>query len=252
MSEPHRLTLSLDIDPVQEALAAPWSGGFIAAEELLRDQGFQKVAGVDEAGRGACCGPITIAACILPAWPIAGLELLNDSKKLTASQRAQLFPRIQEAAEAYAIVHYPAQEVDWRGLQLCNTTGMQQAVAALNPKPDYVLHDFMRGVQFSQPFLGVVKGDARVRCIAAASILAKHARDQIMVQLEQQYPGYGLAQHKGYGVKKHLDAVRRLGATPEHRYSYANVQRAHDQWLAVSNPDPAGVAEYERRRSRKL
>lgn len=240
------------LEVFESALLRRSTLGFVDLEVIAKEQGYSHVAGVDEAGRGACCGPITIAACILPDEPVPGLETLNDSKKLSEKQRAQLFPIICEYAVSYAIVHFAAEEIDTLGLQQCNVGGMQQAVAQLDPGADIVFHDFMRGVSFPQPYLGITKGDATVRSIAAASILAKHARDQHMIKLAEQYPGYELQAHKGYGVKKHLDAVRRLGACPEHRYSYANIQRAHEQWLAESNPEPAGVAEYERRRSRKL
>ncbi|MDO4928427.1 MAG: ribonuclease HII [Corynebacterium sp.] len=257
-SRPSKAQTALDLghfsagDPVVALLEGHPDSGFVDVETVLHLNGYEAIAGVDEAGRGACCGPITIAACVLPDILPAELALLNDSKKLTAKQRAKLFPQICKNACSYAIVHFSAEDVDIRGLQFCNVQGMIDAVAQLDPQPDYVLHDQMSGVSFSQPATSVVRGDARVRTIAAASILAKHARDSLMVQLDEQYPGYGLAKHKGYGVKNHIDAVRRLGGSPEHRYSYSNVQRAHEQWLSQASPNPAGEAEYERRRSRKL
>lgn len=257
-SLPKKAQTSLDFeqfsttDSVVALLQEHTDPGFVDVETLLRENGYEAIAGVDEAGRGACCGPITIAACVLPDTLPTELALLNDSKKLTAKQRAKLFPLVCTYACSYAIVHFSAEDIDIRGLQFCNVQGMIDAVAQLNPSADYVLHDQMAGVSFSQPATSVVRGDARVRSIAAASILAKHARDELMVHLDGQYPGYGLAKHKGYGVKNHIDAVRRLGGSPEHRYSYSNVQRAHEQWLSQASPNPAGEAEYERRRSRKL
>lgn len=201
-------------------------------EVELEKAGLGPVAGVDEAGRGSCAGPITIAACILPTAPIAGLAELNDSKKLTDATRARLFDTITRHAIAYSIVNISAREIDTHGIQYANTAGMRAAVAALSPQPEFVLYDALAGANFRQPALSVSKGDAHMRCIAAASILAKHSRDQLLIELGEIYPGYGLEKHKGYGTKIHMDAVRLHGATPEHRYSYANVAEAHAQFLA--------------------
>lgn len=206
-------------------------------EVFLSKQGFGPVAGVDEAGRGACCGPITIAACILPEKPIPDLDVLTDSKKLSPSVRARLFPLIQQHAVSFSIVHIDAQEIDRLGIQWANITGMRRAVAQLSTAPGYVLTDAMKVPGLSQPHLPIIGGDASARCIAAASVLAKHSRDLIMDDLDARYPGYGLASHKGYGTNAHMQAVRRQGACPEHRYTYANVSKAHAAWLGVKRSD---------------
>lgn len=197
-------------------------------EVALHKAGLGPVAGVDEAGRGACFGPITIAACVLPPEPLRALEGLTDSKKLTARRREALFGPIIELSLAHAIVHIPAGEIDRRGIQTANLDGARRAVAQLQVRAGYVLVDGFRIPGMTAPQLPVIGGDAAARCIAAASVLAKVSRDRLMAQLDEVYPGYGLAGHKGYGTKVHMDAVRRHGATPEHRYSYANVKEAHE------------------------
>lgn len=197
-------------------------------EVALHKAGLGPVAGVDEAGRGACFGPITIAACVLPPEPLRALEGLTDSKKLTARRREALFGPIIELSLAHAIVHIPAAEIDRRGIQTANLDGARRAVAQLQVRAGYVLVDGFRIPGMTAPQLPVIGGDAAARCIAAASVLAKVSRDRLITKLDEVYPGYGLAGHKGYGTKAHMDAVRRHGATPEHRYSYANVKEAHE------------------------
>lgn len=197
-------------------------------EVALHKAGLGPVAGVDEAGRGACFGPITIAACVLPPEPLRALEGLTDSKKLTARRREALFGPIIELSLAHAIVQIPAAEIDRRGIQTANLDGARRAVAQLGVRAGYVLVDGFHIPGMTAPQLPVIGGDAAARCIAAASVLAKVSRDRLMAQLDEAYPGYGLAGHKGYGTKAHMDAVRRHGATPEHRYSYANVKEAHE------------------------
>lgn len=197
-------------------------------EVALHKAGLGPVAGVDEAGRGACFGPITIAACVLPPEPFRALEGLTDSKKLTARRREALFGPIIELSLAHAIVHIPAAEIDRRGIQTANLDGARRAVAQLGVRAGYVLVDGFRIPGMTAPQLPVIGGDAAARCIAAASVLAKVSRDRLITELDEVYPGYGLAGHKGYGTKVHMDAVRRHGATPEHRYSYANVKEAHE------------------------
>ena len=200
-------------------------------EEQLRAAGLGPVAGVDEAGRGACCGPISIAACILPEGELPELSRLTDSKKLTEKRREELFGIIKKVATAYAIVHIPAEEIDRLGIQYANVSGMRRAVAKLEVIPGYVLTDAVQVPGLAQPHLPVVKGDQMARCISAASVLAKVSRDRFMRELDEQYPGYGLAGHKGYGTKAHMDAVSLHGGTPYHRYTYSNVAKAHTAWL---------------------
>jgi len=206
-------------------------------EELLDARGLGPVAGVDEAGRGACCGPLTVAACILPPGEIPGLERLTDSKKLTPAWREKLYPLIIEAAVAWSVVTISATAIDARGIQHANISGMRRAVAALDVRPGYVLTDAWHIPGLDVPHLPVVGGDAVVRSISAASVLAKVTRDHLMVELDETYPGYGFASHKGYFTKVHMAAVRQHGATPEHRYTYANVVKAHDEWLNMQEAE---------------
>lgn len=201
-------------------------------ESELIAAGLGPVAGVDEAGRGACCGPISIAACILPAeLENTGLDRLTDSKKLTEKTRERLYDVIRDVAVAYSIIHISAEEIDRFGIQHANVSGMRRAVAALEVQPGYVLTDAVKVPGLPMPHLPVVKGDQMAKCISAASVLAKVSRDRVLRTLDEEFPGYGLASHKGYGTKAHMDAVSLHGGTPYHRYSYKNVAAAHRQWL---------------------
>lgn len=200
-------------------------------EVALHNAGFGPVAGIDEAGRGACFGPITIAACILPPRPIAQLDGLTDSKQLSASRREVLYDAIVELSVSHAVVHIPAAEIDRRGIQAANLDGARRAVAGLERKPGYVLVDAFTVPGLTSPQLPIIGGDYTARCIAAASVLAKVSRDRLVSELAQRFPGYGVERHKGYGTSAHMDAVRRHGASPQHRYSYANVRQAHQQYL---------------------
>ncbi|MDO4910959.1 MAG: ribonuclease HII [Corynebacterium sp.] len=202
-------------------------------EASLVARGLGPIAGVDEAGRGACAGPITIAACILPPEPIEDLEGLTDSKKLTARKREQLFGAIQKHALAWSIVDISAAEIDEFGIQWANITGMRRAVYQLSLTPGYVLTDALYVDGLPCPHLPIIGGDAAAASISAASILAKHHRDVIMGELDALYPAYGFAGHKGYGTKKHMTAVCQNGGCPEHRYSYSNVARAHKEFQEV-------------------
>ena len=200
-------------------------------EVALHNAGFGPVAGIDEAGRGACFGPITIAACILPPRPVAQLDGLTDSKQLSASRREVLYDAIVELSVSHAVVHIPAAEIDRRGIQAANLDGARRAVAGLEHKPGYVLVDAFTVPGLTIPQLPIIGGDYTARCIAAASVLAKVSRDRFVSGLAQRFPGYGVERHKGYGTSAHMDAVRRHGASPQHRYSYANVRQAHQQYL---------------------
>ncbi|OFT74178.1 ribonuclease HII [Corynebacterium sp. HMSC30G07] len=202
-------------------------------EVALDKVGFGPVAGVDEAGRGACFGPVTIAACMLPTRPLPELEGLDDSKKLTERRRRMLFDAIVNSATAFSIVHVPAADIDRRGIQAANLDGARRAVAGLDPAPKYVLMDGFRIPGLGVPQLPVVGGDAAARCIAAASVLAKVSRDALIVEMAEQFPEYGLAGHKGYSTAAHMAAVRRHGASAQHRYSYANVREADEFYKGV-------------------
>lgn len=203
-------------------------------EHALERRGLGPVAGVDEAGRGACAGPLTVAACIMPDRSIPELDRLTDSKKLSPRTRERLFPLIVHHALSWSVVEIAASDIDARGITACNLDGMRRAVALLDRSPRYVLTDAWRVPGLTCPHLPIIGGDMSARCIAAASVIAKVTRDRFMAELDRMCPGYGFAGHKGYGTRAHMDAVRRHGASPYHRYTYANVRAAHAAWAAPS------------------
>lgn len=179
------------------------------------------VAGVDEVGRGPLAGDVVTAAVILdPARPISGLA---DSKQLTELQRERLHDLILERAASWAVARASVAEIDNLNILQASLLAMQRAVQALPLQPGFVYVDGNRCPRWDYPSQAVVKGDSRVACIAAASILAKVTRDREMLLLDARYPGYGLARHKGYPSPEHLEALRRLGPSPIHRRSYRPV-----------------------------
>lgn len=180
-------------------------------ESALHRGGLGPVAGVDEVGRGACAGPLVVAACVLGPGRIASLAALDDSKKLSEQAREKLFPLICRYAVAYHVVFIPSAEVDRRGVHVANIEGMRRAVAGLAVRPGYVLSDGFRVPGLPMPSLPVIGGDAAAACIAAASVLAKVSRDRVMVALDADHPGYGFAEHKGYSTPAHSRALARLG-----------------------------------------
>lgn len=181
-------------------------------------------AGVDEAGRGPLAGPVCVAAVILdPARPIAGLD---DSKRLSALRRDALYEQVVECAVAFHVVMVTCAEIDRINILQATMLGMRQAVGGLVPTAEYALVDGNRLPEgLPCPARAVIGGDHLHAAISAASILAKVTRDRYMVELDTRYPGYGFAQHKGYGVAAHLQALERLGPCPEHRRSFAPVRR---------------------------
>ena len=181
------------------------------------------LAGVDEVGRGPLAGDVVAAAVILdPAHPIEGLA---DSKKLSEKKREQLFDLICERALSYAVARASVAEIDQLNILHASLLAMRRAVEQLAVQPEFVLVDGNRKPGWHYACDTVVKGDGRVAAIAAASILAKVTRDREMVALDAKYPGYGLAGHKGYPTKMHMEALERLGATPIHRQSFAPVKQ---------------------------
>lgn len=181
------------------------------------------LAGVDEVGRGPLMGDVVTAAVILdPVRPIAGLA---DSKKLTEKKREALFFEIKEKALCWAIARSTPAEIDSINILQASLLAMKRAVEQLSTQPEYVLVDGNRLPHWHYRSEAVVKGDSRVAAISAASILAKVQRDSEMLLLDEQYPGYGFADHKGYPTAKHLAALLQLGVTPLHRRSYAPVAR---------------------------
>lgn len=186
-------------------------------------QGYRYVAGVDEVGRGPLAGPVVAAAVILdPERPIVGLA---DSKVLSAAKRERLAEEIRQRALAWGLGRAEVEEIDRINILQASLLAMQRAVAALPVVPQFALIDGNRCPSLPCPAEAVIKGDARVASISAASILAKVARDRELIELDARYPGYGLAKHKGYPSKQHLEALASLGVTPIHRRSYAPVRR---------------------------
>lgn len=194
-------------------------------ERRLLDSGIKAIAGVDEAGRGACAGPLVVAALILKDPNDPSLREVRDSKLLSPIQRENFYELILNQVSSHAIIEISSEEIDTRGLHKSNIEGMRRAVNALGVTPDYVLTDGYEVPGMSHPNLAVWKGDQVALTISVASIIAKVYRDRLMIELDRKYPGYGLAEHKGYVTKVHSDAMKKLGITPIHRKSYANVAK---------------------------
>ncbi len=203
-------------------------------EDRLRAAGFGRVAGVDEAGRGALAGPLVAAAVILPQ--ACGIEGLADSKLLTPARRAELAAEIRACALALCVVRVGPETIDRIGLHRANLALNARALRMLPGGYDYALADGFPITGLAEPVLGVRKGDQVVACVAAASIIAKVCRDRIMVGAAHRYPGYGFERHKGYGTDGHWAALRALGPSAYHRRSFAGVV---DPW-AVRPPTAPG------------
>ena len=187
-------------------------------ENSLYAQGYTAICGVDEAGRGPLAGPVCAGAVILPQ----GLEIpgLNDSKKLTDKKRRELYPIIKEQAVAWGIGFASHEEIDELNILQATYLAMSRAIQALEGKADFALIDGNRAKDFGIPLKTVVKGDSLSASIAAASVLAKVARDDIMLEMAKEYPEYGFEVHKGYGTKQHYEALRQHGHCPIHRMSF--------------------------------
>ena len=193
-------------------------------EERLKENGYTRIAGVDEAGRGPLAGPVVSAAVILKE----GFDLpgLNDSKKLTEKRREALYGRILEESEAVGVGIVEAPRIDAINILQASLESMRIAVEEIAKAPDYLLIDGKFPLKMAIPDEPIVKGDSRSASIAAASIIAKVTRDRIMKEMDAKYPGYGLAGHKGYPTRAHKEAIRNLGPTPIHRKSFRGVRDA--------------------------
>ena len=187
-------------------------------EQSLTDKGFTYICGVDEAGRGPLCGPVVAAACILPIGLY--IEGLNDSKKLSAKKRKEVFNKIIEKAVAYCIAEASVEEINEFNILEADMLAMRRAVDGLKIKADFAIIDGNISRGFDIPTMTVIKGDATSPSIAAASILAKVTRDEMCEQMDKDYPQYGIAKHKGYGTKQHMDALREYGPSPIHRKKF--------------------------------
>lgn len=187
-------------------------------EQELHGEGFTYVCGVDEAGRGPLCGPVFAAACILPDGLY--IEGLNDSKKLTEKKREKLFDIIKNEAVAYSIASADVEEINEMNILEADLLAMRRAIDGLGVKADFAIIDGNIARDFPIPARAVVKGDSKSMSIAAASVLAKVARDRLCLELDREYPQYGIAKHKGYGTKEHMDALRKYGPSPIHRKKF--------------------------------
>ena len=192
-------------------------------EQLLTAAGIAPIAGVDEAGRGACAGPLVIASVVLHDPFAPELAPVRDSKELSESKRETIFDLIQNCAKAISIVVVPSEEVDSRGVHAANLDGMRRAVLGLNVEPEYVLTDGYAIEGLGVPNLAVWKGDQVVVSISAASIIAKVTRDRMMRELDLEFPEYGFAGHKGYITAGHTKALEKHGPTAHHRTSFSNI-----------------------------
>jgi ribonuclease HII len=200
--------------------------GTWAYQSALERRGLGPVAGVDEAGRGACAGPLVVASCVLRPGDAGRFADLTDSKLLTPQAREAMYYKVLARAADFAIVVVPTEEVDRRGVHQANVEGMRRAVARLDAHPGYVLTDGFRVTGFGAPTMPVVKGDLAVACIAAASVLAKVTRDRMMAGLHDEWPMYGFDEHKGYITPTHRAALRAHGPSDVHRWSFVTVQSA--------------------------
>ena len=193
-------------------------------EQALWAQGYRRVAGVDEAGRGPLAGPVVAAAVILdPDLDAPWIDRIRDSKLLTPKARAELAAALHDAV-AVGVGSASSRDIDRLGLVKATHRAMRRALAELHPPPDYVLVDGRERFRGGPPKKTIVDGDALCYCIAAASIVAKVARDRMMERLDRRYPGYGFARHKGYATRRHVEALERLGPTPAHRRLFAPVR----------------------------
>ena len=192
-------------------------------EQLLANAGISPIAGVDEAGRGACAGPLVIASVVLNDPFASELAVVRDSKEIAENKRDAVFDLIHQVAASVSVVIVPAIEVDSRGVHAANLDGMRRAVQGLSVEPAYVLTDGYAIEGLGVPNLAVWKGDQVVVSISAASVIAKVTRDRIMREMDLEFPQYGFAGHKGYITAAHTKALNEHGPCEQHRRSFANV-----------------------------
>lgn len=187
-------------------------------ENSLYEKGYNFIAGIDEAGRGPLAGPVCAAAVILPKDAV--IEGINDSKKLSEKKREVLFDEIIKTAVAYSIQFVDPQVIDDINIKQATALAMHRAADELSQKPDFIIIDGNDRIAYDVPYEYIIKGDAKSQTIAAASILAKVSRDRLMTELDKEYPQYGLAKHKGYGTKAHIEAIQKYGVADIHRKSF--------------------------------
>jgi len=224
------------------------AAGLTGYERVLARAGFAQVAGIDEAGRGACAGPLVVAAVMLDPRRRSSIGDIADSKSLTAAAREEAYQQVMALAMSWHVVVIPPGDIDGTGLHVCNIAGMRRALAGLSPQPQYVLTDGFPVRGLGVPALAMWKGDEVAACVAAASVVAKVTRDRLMRDLHKRYPVYGFARHKGYSTPSHMRALTTYGPCPEHRRSFANVgcvgdttSPGTDDPVDLETGDPAGL-----------
>jgi ribonuclease HII len=213
-------------------------GGLAAYETVLARAGFAPVAGIDEAGRGACAGPLVVAAVVLDPGRIKRIHGLADSKLLTPAAREDAYVEVLRWALDWHVVVIDVDQIDATGLHVCNVAGMRRAFAGLRCQPGYVLTDGFPVRGLGAPALAVWKGDRVTASVAAASVVAKVSRDRMMRDLHERYPQYGFDRHKGYNTDEHERALAEHGPCPAHRYSFVNVRAAAVPSDAAAPIDP--------------
>ena len=216
--------------------------GLYGYERALRRAGLEPVAGVDEAGRGACAGPLVAGAVVLPPGRAGVVPGLADSKLLTERARERVYGEVVRRALAWSVVVVSHEECDRLGMHVANVEALRRAVARLDVRPSYVLTDGFPVDGLEVPGLAVWKGDRVAACIAAASVIAKVTRDRIMTELDSDWPAYEFAVHKGYITDSHTAALDRHGPSPVHRMRFVNVRRAAGLEPATSVGSDGGAA----------
>jgi ribonuclease HII len=211
--------------------------GLYGYERALRRHGIEPIAGVDEAGRGACAGPLVAGAAILPSGKAGIIPGLADSKLLTEKARERCYEHVLQRALAWSVVAIPHDECDRLGMHVANVEALRRAVALLDLPPSYVLTDGFPFDGLGVPGLAVWKGDRVAACIAAASVIAKVTRDRMMCDLDREWPEYDFKTHKGYITDVHTAALLEHGPSPVHRMRFVNVRRAAgvEAWVPVQN-----------------
>jgi len=200
-------------------------GPTFSEERVQWARGLSRVAGIDEAGRGPLAGPVVAAAVIMPVEFRRGwLSLVADSKVITATRREYLYDKLTASALAFGVGVIDSKTIDMVGIAKATRLAMKDAVKQLQPAPEFLLIDYFKLPEVRLPQRGVTDGDSLCISIACASIIAKVSRDRLMVEFDRLYPGYGFADHKGYGTEAHLECLRKLGASPIHRRSFQPVK----------------------------
>jgi ribonuclease HII len=211
--------------------------GLYGYERALRRAGLTPIAGVDEAGRGACAGPLVAAAAILPEGKAGIVPGLADSKLLSARARERCYEQVLRRALAWSVVIVPPGECDRLGMHVANVEALRRSLARLSLRPSYVLTDGFPVDGLEVPGLAIWKGDRVAACISAASVIAKVTRDRIMCELHERYPAYDFATHKGYVTEEHASALGEHGPSPVHRMRFVNVRRA----AGIVDPEPISL-----------